>query len=206
MTFKPLHILLDVDGTFLSWGGRWDEIHSQHFSSYTNIPLSAVQTDFNLKLGLNEEEQGIVDQMFNFPGFYKDLEPFEGAVEAYRKMIEAGHHVQFVTSPWWSNPTCLQDKSESILKYFGEDAQRTAVYTSDKTSVRGDFLFDDKPKITGHYTERGQRPTWQQILFDQPYNQKVDLPRIHSWVGDEWERTIKSYFYDRILTGDYYDD
>lgn len=199
MTKRPLHILLDADGTFLSWGGRWDEIHAENFSTYTNIPLSAAQRDFNLKLGLTEEEQEIVDQMFNFPGFYKDLEPFEGAIEAYHKMIEAGHHVQFVTSPWWSNPTCLQDKSESFLKYFGENAQRTAVFTSDKTSVRGDFLFDDKPHISGHYTEPGKRPTWQQILFDQPYNQNIDLPRIHSWVGDEWQEVIHNLQMKRIL-------
>ena len=47
--------------------------------------------------------------------------------------------------------------------------------------VRGDVLIDDKPNITGSAT-----PTWQQLLFDAPYNRHVaHLPRLSSWA--DWE-------------------
>lgn len=190
MSLRPLHLLLDADGNMLNWGGRWDEHRtSEKYAKFTNIPLTQDQRSFNLKLNLNEEESAVVDEIFNLPGFYRDLEPFEGAVEAYHKMVEKGHRVQFATSPWWSNDTCLQDKSESILKHFGEDAQRNMILASDKTSLRGDYLFDDKPEISGHYTKEGRQPEWSQILFDQPYNQDVDLPRIYSWY--DWEEKLE---------------
>lgn len=191
MTLPQLHLLLDADGNFMDWGGKWDHIRSTEYAEYVNLPLTQDQRSFNLKLNLTEDEGAIVDEIFNRPGFYRDLEPFEGAVEAYHKMVEAGHRVQFATSPWWSNSTCLQDKSESILQHFGEEAQRSLILTGDKTALRGDFLFDDKPEITGHYTKEGRTPEWQQILFDQPYNCDIDLPRIHSWVGDEWEEILE---------------
>lgn len=186
MTLRLLHILLDADGNMLNWGGKWDRVRSTDFSDFTNIPLTPDQRSFNLKLGLTEEEAAVVDTIFNMPGFYRDLEPFEGAVEAYHKMVEAGHRVQFATSPWWSNATCLQDKSESILEHFGEEAQRTMILTSDKTALRGDYLFDDKPEISGEYT-----PTWTQILYDQPYNRTVEgKPRITDW--SQWEEVLEA--------------
>lgn len=186
MTLHKLHILLDADGNMMDWGGRWDHIRTSEYTEWNNLPLTQDQRSFNLKLNLSEEEAAIVDEIFNRPGFYRDLEPFEGAVEAYHKMVEAGHRVQFATSPWWSNSTCLQDKSESILQHFGEEAQKSLILTSDKTTIMADFLFDDKPEIKGFYT-----PVWQQILFDQPYNREIDLPRITSWEDNQWEEVLE---------------
>jgi 5'(3')-deoxyribonucleotidase len=184
MSIRPLHILKDADGTLLDWGGHWDWMRlSERFANYTNIPLTKDQRSFNLKLGLNEEESAAVDEMFDAFKYGK-LKPIEGAVEAYRKAEEAGHFVQIATSPWWTNRKCLQGKSNSILKYFGEDARKNMILTGDKTVLRGDYLFDDKPEIRGHYS-----PMWQQILFDQPYNQEIDLPRITSW--DQEEDTLQ---------------
>jgi 5'-nucleotidase len=187
-----LHLLLDADGNMLNWGGKWDKVRTTDFAEFVNLPLSADQKSFNLRAGLTPEEEEVVDKIFNMSGFYRDLEPLEGAVEAYHKMVERGHHVQFATSPWWSNPTCLQDKSESILEHFGEDARRGLILTNDKTTLRADYLFDDKPEIKGRY-----EPTWQQILYDQPYNQDIALPRITHW--DQWEDVLEAHFESTIM-------
>merc|ERR1712048_684490 len=53
------------------------------------------------------------------------------------------------------------------------------ILTCDKTTVRGDFLIDDKPSICG-----SQQPLWTQIIFDAPYNRDVGLGcrrRLHLW-------------------------
>lgn len=184
MALQPLHILLDADGTLFDWGARWDEIVNDKFSHLPNIPRTKDQRSFNLKLNLTEEESAAVDEIFNHPGFYGDLKPIEGSQEAVAKMQERGHHVQIATSPWWENPTCLQDKSDSIANYFGTSLRKSAIFTGDKTTLRADYLFDDKPEITGNYT-----PVWKQILFDQPYNKQIDLPRIITW--DEWEEKLE---------------
>lgn len=180
-----MHILLDLDGNMVDWGVRWDEILDT-LTGAENLPRAANQRSFNLKLGLTPKEQALVDEIFNHPDFYGKLKPIPGAVEAYHKMVEAGHHVQFATSPWWSNPTCLQGKADTVRNFFGEDALKKTILASDKTSMRGNILFDDKPEITGAYT-----PEWQQVLYDQPYNQDVQLPRIFSWETDEWRQAVE---------------
>lgn len=187
------HILLDVDGTILNWGDRWDSLREEVYSHFPRIPLTASQRSFNLRLGLNDEEIQAVDEMFNYPGFYRDLKPFPGAIDAYHGMVDKGYHVRFVTSPWWSNPTCLQDKSDSILEYFGEAAQSSIVFTQDKTAVRGDILIDDKPEISGSYGD----PEWVQVLYDQPYNQDIPLRRIYDW--SNWEEVVEETLEERRL-------
>jgi 5'-nucleotidase len=184
MSFRSLHILLDADGTLLDWGAQWDAVLDELYPHFPNIPRTLNQRSFNLKLNLSEEEAAAVDEIFNHPGFYGRLKPIPGAQEAVAKMVEKGHHVQVATSPWWDNPTCLQDKSDSLAKFFGEDIRRTAHFGSDKTILRADYLFDDKPEIKGKY-----RPEWTQILYDQPYNRDIDLHRIFSW--DDWEAKIE---------------
>lgn len=197
---RKLHILIDADGTLLDWGSRWDEFLYLWQPESEGLPWASEQRSFNLKEGLPPEKSWIVDKIFDTPGFYRDLVPFDGAVEAYRKMTEAGHRVQIATSPWWTNTTCLQDKSDSVLHHFGVDAQRTMILTSDKTAIQADYLIDDKPLISGHYTKENRCPQWDQILFDQPYNKEVNLPRIVHW--NEWEivlESLEAHTYDRMI-------
>ena len=172
----PMHILFDQDGVLSHWGNGFSS-HPQ-LEPHPNIPRHEDQRSFNLKEGLTDEEAMVVDNVFNTMS-YRNLEPIEGAIEAYKKTVEAGFHVSIVTSPWWDNPTCLQDKADWVAEHLGEDARRNMILSGDKTRVIGDYLIDDKPKIPGYYA-----PVWKQILFDQPYNKDVALPRIMSW--DDW--------------------
>lgn len=173
---KPLHILFDQDGVLAHWGNGF----STHpaIQPFPNIPRHADQRSFNLKEGLTPEEGMAVDEVFNTMS-YGDLEPMEGAIEAYRYTVERGHIVHIATSPWWTNKKCLQDKSDWVEKYLGDDARRRMVLTGDKTMLRADYLIDDKPSIKGEY-----EPVWEQIIFDQPYNQEVVGERLMAW--DDW--------------------
>lgn len=195
---RPLHLLVDADGTWMDWGAMFTALADELFPHLPNIPRHNEQRSFNLKLGLNEEEAAAVDEIFLYPGFYRNLKPFPGAVETYHKMREKGHKVQIATSPWWANSTCLQDKADSIAEHFGEDARTGMALISDKTGLRGDYLFDDKPNISGVYNTNGETPTWKQILVDQPYNRDVELPRIYSWEDNSWEEVLEQLEYESI--------
>lgn len=176
-----MHILTDQDGVLTSWGQGWNNhlAMEQYVRRAKNLPRHEDQKSFNLKEGLTEEEAQVVDEIFNHPGFYATLEPIEGAVEGYRKLVEAGHHVQIATAPWWTNATCLQDKADWVERHLGAEARSRMILTSDKTTIRANFLIDDKPSITGHY---GQDRTWQQVIFSQPYNLDVEWHlRMEGW-------------------------
>ena len=187
-----LHLLVDQDGVLSHWGNGFSS--DPKLEPYPNIPRHEEQRSFNLKEGLTNEEAMVVDHVFNTMS-YRNLQPIDGAVEAYHRMIEAGHHVSIVTSPWWQNPTCLQDKADWVEEHLGPDARNNMVLSGDKTRVKGDYLIDDKPRITGYY----QHPEWKQVLFDQPYNREVDLPRILTWEGWDPEEFFDSLRVDEYL-------
>jgi len=129
-------------------------------------------------------------EVMSQPGFFRDLPPMPGAVEAVKEMKAEGFAVFICTSPLPSNPTCCQDKIEWVTKHLGCVGMdiMSMVMTRDKCLVQGDVLIDDKPQITGYVI-----PTWEHIVFDAPYNKQgpEDIRlRIDTW--DEWRCVLAS--------------
>lgn len=178
-----MHILVDMDGVIANWGKQWDHVLDTHWPE-ARAPRHHQQTSFDLKAGLDAYDRDVVDMVMNHPNFYRDLDPFEGAAQAITNMQADGHTVTICTSPWLSNKTCVADKLEWLERHIGEGWSSKAVITGDKTLVHGDILIDDKPHIKGAHT-----PTWEHVLFDQPYNRDVaNKQRITGWAN--WSTQI----------------
>lgn len=179
-----MKILVDMDGTIANWGKGWDKfLDTMYFPMDTeNIPRHANQTSFDLHAGLNDAEKKIVDDTMNSMS-YLDLKPIPGAIDALKEMLSDGHDVRIVTSPWLTNECCISDKFKWVQKHLGAEWLERVIVTKDKTHIAADYLIDDKPEVKGSAT-----PTWEHVLFDQPYNQDViGKSRITSWDGDFYE-------------------
>ena len=57
------------------------------------------------------------------------------------------------------------------------------IVTRDKTVVAGDVLVDDKPSVDGVGI-----PSWEHVVFDQPYNRGTEGRRLVSW--RDWRRVL----------------
>lgn len=176
-------ILVDMDGVIADWGRAYNASLDEFGEDAANIPRHEQQTSFNLNTGRTDREKAIIGAVMVEPGFYSRLEPIPGAKQALKGMHKAGHDVRLVTSPWVSNPTCASDKLNWVAEHYGSHWASRVVITTDKTLVRGDFLIDDKPEITG-----SQAPSWEHVLFDQPYNQDVPRRRIVDWA--QWAEVL----------------
>lgn len=177
-------ILVDMDGVIADWGGAWNNAMDLIGEAAANIPRHEQQMTFNLNEGRTPEEKAIIAEVMVTEGFYRHLSPIGGAKTALRSMLKAGHDVRIVTSPWISNPTCASDKLNWVAKYYGTHWAQRVILTTDKTLVRGDYLIDDKPEVKG-----SEDPTWEHILFDQPYNKTVEgRKRIVNW--EDWESVL----------------
>jgi 5'-nucleotidase len=181
----PLHIMVDMDGTLCDWNSHYEALLTEHFPHLT-FNHGEDNRNWDLTHGLDEEGIAAVKFVMDMPGFYADLKPYPGATQALRDMIAEGHHVTICSSPWLTNPTCLQDKVNWLNKYVGEGWGDRAIFTKDKTAVCGDVLIDDKPEITGVEAE----PSWRHILYDQPYNRHVSKPRMFDWAN--WRQAVLS--------------
>lgn len=172
-----MHILVDMDGTIADWGKQYDADLNAFGWQAADIPRTKDQKAFNLKQDRSITECRIIDAVMNRPGFYAELEPIPGAIDALKRLVADGHEVSIASSPWWPNPTCVQDKHDWLVKHLGPEWADRLVITKDKTLVDGDILIDDKPEITGKI-----EPRWEHILFDQPYNSHViNGHRMYSW-------------------------
>lgn len=182
-------LLHDLDGTHLDWQVKFNS-HAAERYPHIKFPFLDKVTDWNLMAGLDQEGRDAVESVLSQSGFYADLEPYEGSVEAIDALEAAGHTNYFLSSPYVNNVTCASDKFASVRKHYGVTMAKRTILTNDKTTVRGHLLFDDKPEITGVFGT----PLWEQIVFEQDYNRHHLGARrsIKSWAPDEYMPIIEN--------------
>lgn len=182
-------IAVDMDETIAKWESEYDRLLDLEGQSAMGIPRATGKSSFDLFSDRTEEERETVLKVMNTPGFYRNLEPISGAKEALNEMLELGHVVYIVSSPFPSNPTCASDKYDWVVENYGDDWAKRVILTQDKTAVVADVLIDDKPNIKGML-----EPEWQHVVFDHSWNRHItDKPRIYSW--SNWKSVVLAQRY-----------
>lgn len=187
-------ILVDMDGVLANWGARYDAGLDRHGDAAIFIPRTADQRHFDLMADRSEDQQAIIRSVMAEPGFYAELEPMPGAIDAVLQMASE-FEVFICTSPWMANPTCVQDKLDWVERHLGAPWLSRVIVTSDKTTVDADVLIDDRPDIP-----MVERASWQQVLFDQPYNQTSpdEEPRLRITNWDSWRVAVHYALAERL--------
>lgn len=166
-------ILLDQDGVLADFelGVRrsWQQLFHQA------IPLGQ-RHHFYLRDDLPEQYHTALHQIYARRGFFAQLPPVRGAIEAAQQLLNAGHDVRICTSPITAYQYCLAEKFDWVRHYLGEDWVHRIIITKDKTWIRGDILIDDKPCISGSLV-----PQWQHWIYDQSYNRNIITPYRVCW-------------------------
>lgn len=187
---KPL-ILVDMDEVVANWNGMFETRLKSMLPHIEYIPHHQI-TSFYAEASYPPEHRNDIMIMMNSPGFYRELEPIEGAIDGVKELAKR-YDVMFCSAPLLSHETCASEKLAWIGEHFGLDWTHRLILTSDKTMVRGDILIDDKEDIKGLV-----EPTWQQVVFDAPYNQNSASPlRVYTW--DDVPGVVDGYFADKTI-------
>jgi 5'-nucleotidase len=174
LEMSPPVVLLDMDGVVVDW----DRGFVKAWGSTSPIDRSK---SYAMQECVPEELRERATALFHRKGFFAELPPAAGAVETVRRLVQSGYQVFFCTAPVLTSVYCASEKYEWIVKHFGPEWASRVIMTTDKTTVRGDVLLDDKPLIKG-----SQRPTWSHILFDAPYNATIAArSRVSTWAEVE---------------------
>lgn len=158
---KPV-VLVDMDGCLVDW----DQGFLNAWNGRTLVDRSHYEMEKCVPADMYQEAVAL----FESEGFFRSLPAMSGGIDAAKRLVRSGFEVFICTSPVVSSRYCAQEKWEWVREHLGDEWLKRLILTCDKTTVQGDFLIDDKPAITG-----SQQPLWTQILFDAPYNQKVEL-------------------------------
>ena len=169
-------VLVDQDATLADFEG---EFLKRWRKKYPDLPF--VKPEKRDKFYLTEDyPEDLADKIrsiYNASGFIANLPVIPGALEALVKMEEEGFLVRICTSALYGNYDSVKEKHDWVEKNLGKDWVRKLIISPDKTMVSADYLIDDKPVITGMMI-----PSWEQIIFDAPYNRYVtDKKRLKDW-------------------------
>ncbi|MXQ87056.1 hypothetical protein E5288_WYG007697 [Bos mutus] len=191
---RPVRVLVDMDGVLADFEAGLLRGFLQRFPGEPHVPLEERRGFF-----ANEQYRALrpdladkVASVYEAPGFFLDLEPIPGALEAMREMNDMQDTQVFIcTSPLMKYDHCVQEKYHWVEKHLGPQFVERIILTSDKTVISGDLLIDDKEVIQGHE----ETPSWEHILFTCCHNQHLALPpprrRLRSW-SDNWREIIDS--------------
>jgi 5'(3')-deoxyribonucleotidase len=165
----PKTTLIDMDDTILHLVQQCVEIfNAEHGTSYTKADLTGW-------------DHPAVEGTLNRPHLFRDLLPYEGAVENIERLRARRPQMRilFLTSPW--GPESAVHKYEWLRRYFPWSSHRDVFLAHEKFRVAGDFLVDDSPKHLRRWSKHW--PSCRALCVAQPYN--TDVPdgvlRFEGW-------------------------
>lgn len=169
-------IAVDMDGVLADWElSFYEEMSAAHPDCPLVKPLDR-RGPFHAQKQVPDGWKSKSTFVIHRKGFYSDLRPIDGAIEAMHFLAET-QDVFILTAPMNSHATCHSEKAEWVRKNLGKEWMKRVVLTNDKTRVHADLLIDDRLDITGART-----PSWEHVLFDAPYSQDVPhARRMRGW-------------------------
>ena len=110
------------------------------------------------------------DDIDEVPGFFGDLRPIEGALEAFEKLSER-YEVYILSTAPWGNPSAWIDKLRWVKRHLPEVGYKRLILSHNKHLNRGDYLIDDRKangagEFAGEHIHFGQEPytDWEAVL------------------------------------------
>lgn len=175
-------ILIDMDNTIAEFDIGLLSLWREKYPNEYYVPLEK-RTTFHPHEDYPKHLQKQVIEICHSRGFILNLLPVPGSITAINEMLDLNYDVRFCTSHLNNYEFCILEKFQWIDKYFGSKGVDRIILTRDKTLIFGDILIDDKPIISGQI-----KPTWEHILYDQPYNRKAKDQRRLNWTN--WREII----------------
>lgn len=191
MSSNSVFVLVDMDGVLCDFDLGFLEKFQKAYPGKPYISLKDRKTfyvaeQYKNELGMEMEAREIIDAK----DFFLDLPPVEKAIRGIHALSQRkGVEVFICTSPLKKFRHCVPEKYEWVAKHLGPKFVSRIILTKDKTMVKGHFLIDDKPNITGF-----QKPSWMHLLFETHHNGHLlannNQIKICGWADDALTKVI----------------
>lgn len=136
------------------------------------IDMDGTLVDFEAGIpGVTKQQKERYGEEYDdIPGFFDELPPVEGSIEAYHRLAEKYETFILSTAPW-NNHTAWSAKNLWVRRHLPEVAHKRLILSHHKNLVQGDYLIDDRvahgvKEFPGeHIHFRSDRfPNWEAVL------------------------------------------
>lgn len=153
-------VLVDMDCILVDLLPSWLEIYNR--DNGTSYQVKDI-TDWGLT---SISPTGEVYKILEQPGFFEDLPPIPGAIQALEALLQRGHAVYTVSAP--VNARNYAEKVRWLNAWCPFLTAKNIVFCHDKAIVQGDWLIDDAPKNAEAY--RTHHPGAKIVTIEYEYN------------------------------------
>lgn len=165
-----MRILIDLDGVVADLHEKWLRVYNEEWDdSLTKADITSYDMHEVVKPACDTRIYEIITRL----GFYDDLEPIPGAVEAVRLLAER-HEVLVCSAP--AGADSARAKLEWCERVLGM-SRKSVVLTHRKELINADVLIDDDPSNLLAFHPSGR------VAVGYPYNQFI-RHRVDFWAAD----------------------
>ncbi len=150
-------VLIDMDGVLANFDKR----------------LAEKCPDYDLYEEGSPERGNLIDDFCEgYPNIFLELEPMEGAIDAFETLC-ANYEVYILSTPMWKVPESFTDKRKWVERFLGKNAEKKLILSHNKGIVEGDYLIDDRIKhgvenfkgIHIHFGKVDGFRNWRQVIY-----------------------------------------
>lgn len=136
------------------------------------VDMDNVLVDFPWGIGQlsKEKKKKYGDDLDEIPGFFSDLPPIDGAIEAFHQ-LSAHYDTYILSTAPWDNPSAWTDKLLWVKEHLPEKGYKRLILSHNKNLNHGDYLIDDRTangagRFPGEHIQLGEEPfpDWEAVL------------------------------------------
>lgn len=159
-------LFFDMDGVMANFHGKINNMIDERLLKIADKEI----INPNIYVEGHAAREPFIEIFEVIPGFYRDLLPIEGAIDAFKELSK--HYNNFILSTAsWDNPSCFTDKRLWVEEHLGDYAYKRLILTHHKEQHSGRALIDDRTK-NGAGEFKGEHihfatekfPNWESVL------------------------------------------
>jgi len=182
-------VLIDLDDTAVGFSAGVHRIVCERLPPEQIVPLAEHRTPWFF-LNYPPELRDMIRAIYYEPGFYLNLPPVEGAIDAMQAILERYEDVRICTQPWRNHLTCATEKLMWIERHLGAAWLDRTIIMVEKERIPARVLLDDMHAFTPEMLRRPliRRPRWTHVLADAPHNRHLVHP--HRLIWSRWREVL----------------